>query len=167
MFTDNIYPDSHMLTFVIMAPPPQWTDFLHKYPNQMGGEPTLVPFSTDIMLDAAVINRKVNAITYRREERDRWDIADLETLKPLPHGFDCEDAALTKRALLAKKIPMGALRPALCTTWEHHMVLLLCTDKGEFVMDISSNFLIPWNRYQCHWLARWNGVSWTRIVNRH
>jgi predicted transglutaminase-like cysteine proteinase len=159
----------------IALPPPlrrAWADFLARHPDQDALAPQTVPFTGRLLRDAGTVNRAVNAWRYRREARDYWYIP---TFAPdgwpelRADGFDCEDQALTKRMILARdhRIPLGALRLALCWAGAtFHAVLLICTTRGELVMDngLVTGFVVPWDRFRVGWFCRWAGRgTWETI----
>jgi predicted transglutaminase-like cysteine proteinase len=106
-----------------------------------GGERTLA-WSKDNRLLVATINRQVNArIRPVNDSGDVWS-ADVA-------AGDCEDFALTKRrALIAAGLPASALRMAVAKTasGEGQAVLLVKTDKGDFVLDNRTDRLWSWRQ---------------------
>jgi len=102
------------------------------------------------------INRKVNAsVTYK---------TDLQQYgKPehwcLPTDFgDCEDYALAKRqALLQRGWPNDRLGLVVCKTetGEGHCVLLVMTDKGNYILD---------NRYEWPMLPNDLPYKWESML---
>ncbi len=89
--------------------------------------------------ETAAILRQVNStvnslIAPKDEPKERWQIN--------VSSGDCEDYALTKRSQLIKRgIASGALRMAVVFTEnrELHAVLVVRTDKGDFVLDNRRN----------------------------
>lgn len=84
----------------------------------------------------------------RSEKTDTWSI--------WPEYGDCDDYALTKRAELVKAdIPSGALRMAICKTekGEGHAVLIVVTDKGEYVLDNRRNDIRKRSATGYKWIA--------------
>lgn len=77
------------------------------------------------------VNDQVNrSISYRSDKGEVWKIG--------VSAGDCEDYALTKRKrLIGAGVPAGALRMATARTpeGEMHAVLIVKTDKGDFVLD--------------------------------
>lgn len=90
------------------------------------------------------VNREVNAAMKPQPEApgvDVWKIGGSTG--------DCEDYALTKRkALIAKGFPSAALLVATVVTrrGEDHAVLVVRTDRGDFVLDNLSQTVKPWTR---------------------
>lgn len=90
------------------------------------------------------VNREVNAAMKPQPESpgaDVWKIGGS--------SGDCEDYALTKRrALLAKGLPSSALlmTTVVTRTGDDHAVLVVRTDRGDFVLDNLSQTVKPWTR---------------------
>jgi len=123
--------------FWARRPPPQWIDFTERRPDQDARDAETVQFLPDWLELLGPIQQQCLALGHQREIRDIWNMADPDTFDPPEDGFDCEDHALTVRALSARDlgIPLGALRLAICETTETHAVLLVCTERGELVVD--------------------------------
>lgn len=89
------------------------------------------------------VNREVNGAMRPRAETgltDVWQIGGS--------SGDCEDYALTKRAaLLRKGFPSSALLMTTVVTGrgEPHAVLMVRTDRGDFVLDNLNQIVKPWN----------------------
>ncbi|MFZ3007514.1 MAG: transglutaminase-like cysteine peptidase [Phenylobacterium sp.] len=112
--------------------------------------------SATLIMDASTwatvnrVNTKVNRDIIRKTDlanhgvEERWST-------PLEEGTkfgDCEDYVLEKRrALITQGFPPGALSIAVATTtWNTtHAVLLVATDKGEYVLDNLSPWVMPWD----------------------
>ncbi len=98
------------------------------------------------------VNAQVNrSIRYERNvigiSAERWLIH--------PRGGDCNDYAVSKRhELLARGWPSRALLLAeVVTTWgEHHLVLVVRTAKGDFVLDNMNANIRPWSKTPYRWL---------------
>lgn len=102
------------------------------------------------------INRRLNRAIRHVEDRDLHGEADRWTL-PVAGEGDCEDYVLAKRAaLIAAGVPAGALSIAIVeTTWgETHAVLLLASDRGEYVLDSLSPWVSRWDRVDYRWRER-------------
>lgn len=90
------------------------------------------------------VNREVNAAMRPQPEsagKDLWKIGGS--------SGDCEDYALTKRAaLLRKGFPSSSLLMAAVVTGrgEDHAILVVRTDRGDFVLDNLNNTVKPWTR---------------------
>jgi predicted transglutaminase-like cysteine proteinase len=90
------------------------------------------------------VNREIEAVT--DEEHwgvvDRWDI-------PADGRGDCEDYALLKRKRLAEAgLPRRAMLMTVVIDEENagHAVLMIRTDRGDFVLDNKRNAILPWSQ---------------------
>ncbi len=140
--------------------PPKWDVYVSRYPEIKDLDPKTrsAEKMTDELWRVLVrCNREVNAFVFQADVVDDWD-------HTLPG--DCENIAFQKRLRLSQKhdFHMGALRPALLAipnitysqAERHHMVLLVFTDKGTYVMDNLVPFVMPWERYPVRrWIACW------------
>jgi predicted transglutaminase-like cysteine proteinase len=105
--------------------------------------------SADQKLDLArkvntTINRRVREISDVRQYR----VAELWAL-PTRRGGDCEDfALLKKKTLITHGIP--AERLLIATVLDRkkrpHAVLVMRTEKGDFILDNQTNRIVPWNK---------------------
>lgn len=118
-----------------------------------------VPLTTELWSRARKINTRVNRAIIRRDDRATYGVDD-RWATPLADGEsagDCEDYALEKRrALIQAGVPRHALSLALVTTaWgESHAVLLLATDRGEYVLDSLTPWIVSWDQAPYRWRAR-------------
>ena len=114
--------------------------------------PRAVALTTERRRQLAEINAQVNRAiapkSYRNDTSfDTWRIAP-------PQG-DCNDYAVTKRhELLALGWPSRALLLSeVVTPWgEHHLVLLVRTAGGNFVLDNLQAQVRPWTRTNYQWV---------------
>ncbi|MDG2520486.1 transglutaminase-like cysteine peptidase [Caulobacter segnis] len=118
------------------------------------------------------VNRKINHDLVRRSDQEGYGREDYWAT-PLSDGAaaygDCEDYVLEKRrALAAAGVPQSAMSAAIVTTsWgETHAVLLVDTDKGEYVLDNLSSFIVPWAKAGYVWRERQFGAAFTWGVAR-
>ena len=91
-----------------------------------------------------------------------WEIADGEG--------DCEDYVLAKRVRLSKLgwSKLADLAIALCWTEtnEYHAVLVVHTDKGDYVLDNRYPRLKAWEDLPYKWDKIQDGKEWKRIGGR-
>jgi predicted transglutaminase-like cysteine proteinase len=110
------------------------------------------------------VNDKVNRDITRRSDIEMYGVLD-RWATPLAAGNrfgDCEDYVLEKRrALMAAGLPASALAIAVATTsWgETHAVLLVATDKGDYVLDSLTPWILPWRKANLTWRERQAGDS--------
>lgn len=104
------------------------------------------------MSELAEVNLKVNrGIRYERNHLglagEKWLIS--------PATGDCNDYAVTKRhELLERGWPSRTLLLAeVVTTWgEHHLVVVVRTRQGDFVLDNLSSTVRPWAQTAYRWV---------------
>jgi predicted transglutaminase-like cysteine proteinase len=115
------------------------------------------------------INRDVNlAIVPERNLGgilgERWVIN--------PKSGDCNDYAVTKRhELIQRGWPSSALLLAeVVTTWgEHHLILVVRTEEGDFVADNLTPRLRQWSETRYRWLrvqSPENPMFWAKVNGR-
>src|SRR5215207_11705837 len=91
-----------------------------------------------------VVNQRIKPITDLKHWGvvDRWDYPD--------DGWgDCEDYQLLKRKLLAERgLPRRAMRMTVVQDdkGEGHAVLMVRTDRGDFILDNQRAAILPWTR---------------------
>jgi predicted transglutaminase-like cysteine proteinase len=152
--------DSNLLTPIMDASPTlapfQHVRFCLRYPSDCKSNPAE---NDHIDLDAETsellkrVNHSVNLSIiptikdYGPNLGDGWTIA--------PGTGDCNDYAVTKRhQLLESGLPSKALRLSVVKTASGigHLVLVVVTTKGDFVMDNLTEVIHPWQSTDYHWL---------------
>lgn len=101
------------------------------------------------------VNRGVNGAIRPVDDLQHYGRADYWTI-PTDGEGDCEDYALTKRALLiAAGIPARALRIAV-VKWngQGHAVLTVATDHGDYVLDNLIQIVRSWDNTGYEWVER-------------
>jgi predicted transglutaminase-like cysteine proteinase len=92
---------------------------------------------------------------------DRWDYPD--------DGLgDCEDIQLLKRRLLVQAgLPQRAMRmtAVIDDQGQGHAVLMVLTDRGDFILDNKRNAVLPWRRTGYKYLKRegTNSKAWVAL----
>ena len=82
---------------------------------------------------------------------------------------DCSEYALAKRSrLLDVKVPSSALLLAVAqlATDEEHLVVVVATDRGEFVLDNLQPEIVRWDELHYRWIKRStpeNPLHWRAI----
>jgi len=118
------------------------------------------------------VNRDVNARIRPVHDLDQYGFEDYWTL-PIKTGTlagDCKDYVLEKRRLLMEHgVPMSDLSITLGTTaWgEYHAVLLVHTDRGDYVMDNLSPWVTSWKDVTYTWSKRQSAANpdiWVRPI---
>ena len=102
--------------------------------------------------DLAEVNIKVNRSI--KPERNMLGVAGEKWLLS-PTSGDCNDYAVTKRhELLERGWPSRTLLLAeVVTSWgEHHLVLVVRTAEGDFVLDSLNPTVRPWSKSSYQWV---------------
>lgn len=107
------------------------------------------------------VNRDVNRSMLQTDDQRQYAVSDYWNIPVARPGSrtrgDCEDFVLAKRAaLIARGVPGSALSIALVTTpWnEPHAVLLVASDRGDFVLDNLDERIFHWSRADLAWRSR-------------
>lgn len=101
------------------------------------------------------INGEVNRSIRARPDRPGRGGGDVWSLAP--KAGDCEDYVLTKRhRLMALGWPMESLLVAMVRDPRNrpHAVLLVRTDRGDFVLDNLAAGIKPWTAVPYRWIKR-------------
>lgn len=126
-----------------------WLGFCRTYPAECAiepAEPAEITLSPRVWQTMAAVNKRVNASVRPMTDQDHWGVADRWDLAEDGYG-DCEDFQLLKRKLLAEA---GFSRRAMRMTvviddkGEGHAVLMVRTDRGDFILDNKTNTVSPW-----------------------
>lgn len=131
--------------------PYAWTDFCKRNPaecrvnlnEEERVEMTPKLWKTLVTLNSR-INREVEAVT----DEDHWGVVDHWDLAEDGKG-DCEDYALLKRKRLAEAgVPRRAMLMTVVIDEENagHAVLMVRTDRGDFILDNKRNAILPWSQ---------------------
>jgi predicted transglutaminase-like cysteine proteinase len=129
--------------------PVGWTQFCQDNPNDCRAnttQPRDIIMSQTAWRDLTRINRYVNQTIKPLTDMDHWGVLEKWSYPTDGYG-DCEEYALQKRKLL---IEAGWPREALLITVvrdqndEGHAVLMVKSDKGEFVLDNENERIVPW-----------------------
>lgn len=110
------------------------------------------------------INRQVNRNVLGVKDIDHHGVADVWGYPEDGKG-DCEDYQLEKRRLLeAAGLPRRAMRIAvvLDPLGEGHAVLMIRTDRGDFILDNQTKAVLAWDK-TAHTLIKredQNGSGW-------
>lgn len=102
----------------------------------------------------AQVNSQVNDAIMPESDKRHYDRAEYWNIPTDGHG-DCEDYALAKRAeLIAQGFPESALRiaVAMAPSQALHAVLLVGTDRGDYVLDNDFGDVMPWRAMNYVWM---------------
>lgn len=113
---------------------------------------------------AESINAEVNrSVTYKT---DLEQYGKLEFWEPAGEFGDCEDYALLKRQRLVDAgAPVADMLLATCTMpdGQGHMVLLVKTDQGWFVLDNNYNWPMIPSQLPYRWDRCLRGGQWVEL----
>ncbi|MEG9455187.1 transglutaminase-like cysteine peptidase [Methylobacterium ajmalii] len=132
-------------------PVPAWTEFCARYASECAvnpNEPAQVTLTPRLWQTVTTINRQVNTSLRAVTDQEHWGVPDRWDLAEDGSG-DCEDFQLLKRKLLAQAgLPRRAMRMTVVIDekGEGHAVLMLRTDRGDFVLDNKTSAVLPWHR---------------------
>jgi predicted transglutaminase-like cysteine proteinase len=128
-----------------------WVDFCQRYRGECDG-PELTSSDVNLtpkaMKEIERVNQWVNANIRAMSDMEHWGVVDQWDY-PTDGKGDCEDYALLKRKLLMDE---GLPRQALLMTVvkdlnnEGHAVLMVKTNKGDFVLDNMRDDVRPWTQ---------------------
>ena len=130
-------------------PPIGWVEFCNEHPGECATKPTPardVVLSPKAWKDLVRVNAWVNDTIKPVTDLDHWGVVEKWSYPDDGKG-DCEDYVLLKRRML---IQAGWPREALLITvvrdrkGEGHAVLMVKTDKGDFVLDNQAEHILPW-----------------------
>lgn len=131
--------------------PYAWTDFCKRMPSECAVDTReaeqveLTPKLWKLIVANNVkANREIEAIT----DQDHWGVVDRWDI-PTDGKGDCEDYVLLKRLRLAEAgVPRRAMRVTVVIDEENagHAVLMIRTDRGDFILDNKRNAILPWSQ---------------------
>jgi predicted transglutaminase-like cysteine proteinase len=109
------------------------------------------------------VNRSIDGVPDQEHwsVEDRWDYPD-------DGRGDCEDIQLLKRKLLAQQgLPRRAMRMTVVIDHEGdgHAVLMIRTDRGDFILDNKRDAVLSWKRTGYEYLKREGaqGRAWVAL----
>ena len=111
------------------------------------------------------VNRQVNASIRSTTDMEHWGVEDHWDFAEDGYG-DCEDYQLVKRKrLVAAGFPRRALRmtAVIDGDGQPHAVLMVRTDRGDFILDNKQSTVLPWRRTGYIYLQREGGPGATWV----
>ena len=147
-----------------------WVEFCQRHPQECAfdpAEPAAVALSPKTWQTIVSVNRKVNAAIQAVTDQEHWGVPDRWDLPTDGYG-DCEDFQLLKRKLLAEAgLPRRAMRMTVVIDekGEGHAVLMVRTDRGDFVLDNKTSAVLPWHQTGYVYIKRegQNGPAWVSL----
>ena len=130
-------------------------------------EPEIITLTKSKWDTINAVNRLVNAKLHPLSDEDHWGSFDHWNLAEDGYG-DCEDYQLLKRKLLVERgLPRRALRMTVVIDekQEGHAVLTVRTDRGDFILDNTTNFILGWDQTSYTFVKREAaaGASWVSL----
>jgi predicted transglutaminase-like cysteine proteinase len=147
-----------------------WVDFCRRHPRECAVDTAEAPVVTMTPRSWQTIvstNRKVNVAIQATTDQEHWGVPDRWDLPEDGYG-DCEDFQLLKRKLLAEAgLPRRAMRITVVIDekGEGHAVLMVRTDRGDFVLDNKTNAVLPWHQTGYVYVKREGqaGLGWVSL----
>lgn len=123
-------------------------------------QPTMITWSDHLWSQLNRVNREINTRIRPASDEAAFGVPDYWAL-PLTEGAgeagNCKHYVLEKRqALLNLGIPSSALTMAVAQTMqgEIHLVLVVATSRGDYVLDNRTSQISPWNLAGYFWIER-------------
>ena len=159
-----------------------WTEFCHRLPAECtvdATEPAEVALTAKVWQTITLTNRRVNGAIKPVTDQDHWGVADRWDLAEDGYG-DCEDYQLLKRKLLVEAgFPRRDMRLTVVIDEknEGHAVLMVRTDRGDFILDNKTDAVLPWfqtgyvfvkreSQDAIAWVSLGGAISPTMTANR-
>lgn len=126
-----------------------WVTFCRTYTEECRvnlSEPETIRLTPSTWRDIVTVNREVNAFVRPMTDLEHWGQVDKWDFAEDGFG-DCEDYQLLKRRrLVAMGLPHRAMpmTVVLDERNEGHAVLMVRTDRGDFILDNKRNDVLPW-----------------------
>jgi predicted transglutaminase-like cysteine proteinase len=132
-------------------PLPAWSVFCERQPAECAvdpSEPAIVSLTPKVWQMIVGVNQRVNTTIKPLTDMEHWGVPDRWDI-PTDGRGDCEDFQLLKRKLLAEAgLPRRAMRMVVVVDDEAqgHAVLMIRTDRGDFILDNKVSTVLPWHR---------------------
>lgn len=132
-------------------PPVGWNAFCARYPNECNpasNEPRIVELTPKTWQLIVSANKWANKNIKPMTDRERWGTINKWVYPDDGYG-DCKAYALTKRRILMKAgLPREALLLTIVWTKQNkgHAVLIVRTNKGDFVLDNLTSKVLLWSK---------------------
>ncbi len=128
-----------------------WVRFCERHPSECRvdvSEPAVATLTPQLWRSIALTNRRINARIKPKTDMVPWGVVDSWDFPDDGYG-DCEDYQLLKRRTLAEQgVPRRAMRMTVVIDdqGEGHAVLMVRTDRGDFILDNKTNAVMAWNQ---------------------
>lgn len=131
--------------------PYAWADFCKRKPSECAvnaAEPEQIEMTAKLWKTMVSLNSRTNREIEAVTDQDHWGVVDRWDIPEDGKG-DCEDYVLLKRKRLAEAgVPRRAMRVTVVIDEENagHAVLMIRTDRGDYILDNKRNAILPWNQ---------------------
>ncbi len=153
-----------------VTPVPGWNRFCRQRPEECAvnlSEPATITLTPQVWETLVRVNRQVNAAIKPMTDMEHWGVEDHWDFAEDGYG-DCEDYQLVKRKrLIAAGFPQRALRmtAVIDEDGEPHAVMMVRTDRGDFILDNKRNAVLSWRKTGYLYLQREGdtGSTWVAL----
>jgi predicted transglutaminase-like cysteine proteinase len=150
-----------------------WTKFCERLLDECAenpSEPSSIHLTQAVWATLLFVNADVNTAIQPRTDQEHWGVEDRWDYPEDGYG-DCEDYQILKRKLLAKAgLPRRSMRMTVVVdeTGAGHAVLMVRTDRGEFVLDNQTDAVLPWSQTPYTYVKREGDAdgSWVSLGGR-
>lgn len=148
-----------------------WVEFCKRYAGECAvnaAEPEKVKLTPQLWQAIVAMNNRVNKEIEAITDEDHWGVIDRWDLAEDGKG-DCEEYVLVKRKRLAEQagIPRRAMNVTVVIDEENagHAVLMIRTDRGDFILDNKRNAVLPWGQTGYTYIKRESQyrTGWTSL----
>lgn len=128
-----------------------WSQFCEKFRSECAvsvAESDTIDLTPQAWKTIVSVNQRVNSSIRAVTDADHFGVVDTWGFPDDGRG-DCEDFQLLKRRLLAEAgLPRRAMRMTVVIDelGEGHAVLMVRTNRGDFVLDNKTSSILPWHR---------------------
>jgi predicted transglutaminase-like cysteine proteinase len=152
------------------GPTHAWIRFCQRRPGECRvdlSQPARIPLAPSVWAVLTKVNEQVNSSILAVTDQDHWGVLDRWDYPDDGLG-DCEDIQLLKRKRLVQAgLPQRAMRMAavIDEQGQGHAVLMILTDRGDFVLDNKRDAILPWRRTGYIFVKRegTNGKAWVAL----
>ena len=153
------------------TPPSGWAEFCHTYKSECDVQSTLprkIALTAEVWDKLVEVNHWANAHIKPTPDRKHWGRINKWYFAEDGRG-DCKDYVLVKRRMLMQSgLPRETLLISVVWTPQNngHAVLIVRTDKGDYVLDSLASKIVRWNQTPYDYVMRQtqsNPNSWVYI----
>lgn len=150
--------------------PYAWTEFCKRSPSECAvnlQEAERVEMTPKLWRTLISMNNKINREIEAVTDQEHWGVVDRWDF-PTDGKGDCEDYVLLKRKRLAELgVPRRAMLATVVIDEENagHAVLMIRTDRGDYVLDNKRNAILPWSQTGYVYVKResQHQIGWTSL----